>query len=205
MADAAVADKKAKTEYEEIAMNDGRTVNFSGKRQLDKTVTTDEESETAAVRFDFRNGDTYTLSSTDLSLATILQALGHGISQKVGDTTAGVSKVEDMSLAVSDMIDRLKRGEWAAAREAGDSFSGAGVVMRALVNVTGKPLDYIKEFLNKKLDAAKAAGQKLTRNDLYASFRDPSSKTGQEIARLEAEDRAKAAKVNASDLLAEIG
>lgn len=195
---------KAKTEYEAVKMGDGRTVQFPGKRQLDKTVTPDMEKESVSVRFDLRNGDSYSLSSAELDIKTLLLALGNGISQKVGDTTAGVAKVEDMSLAIDEMIGRLKKGEWTVAREAGDSFSGASLVIRALCESTGKTVEYIKAFLQGKLDAAKERGEKLSRNDLYAGFRNPASKTGQIIKRLEEEERAKNTKVNAADLEAEM-
>lgn len=199
------ATKSSKTEYEPVAMKDGRTVQFPGKRQMDKTPITDVAAETAGVRFDFRNGQTISISSADLDIPTILQALAHGLSQKCGDTVAGVAKVDDMFLGVEEMIERLKKGEWAVAREAGDSFSGASIVIRALCEVTGKSLEEIKAFLTGKLEAAKAAGAKLTRNDLYSSFRAPNSKTGVVIERMEREERAKAAKLDVNDLLAEIG
>lgn len=196
---------KSKTEYEDVTMGDGRTVKFPGKRQLDKTVTPDEATETVEVRFDLRNGDTFSLSSSDLDITTLLRALGNGISQKVGDTCAGVAKVEDMSLAIEEMIGRLKKGEWAVAREAGDSFSGASLVVRAVCEATGKTVEYVKAFLQAKLDAAKGKGEKLSRNDLYSSFRNPNSTTGKIIKRLEEEERAKATtKVNADDLMAEM-
>ena len=47
-------------------------------------------------------------------------------------------------------------------------------------------------------------GEKLTRQELYSSFRNPASKTGQIIKRLEEEKAAKATKFSADDLLAEM-
>lgn len=195
---------KSKTEYEAVKMTDGRTVQFPGKRQLSKEVTVDTKAETVEVRFDFRNGETAKISSSDLDAETALLSMGHGLSQKCGDTTAGVQKIDDMYLAVTDMIERLKKGDWAAVREAGDSFSGASIVIRAVCEATGKDVQFVKDFLNGKLEKAKAAGEKLTRNDLYASFRNPNSKTGQIIDRMEKEERAKATKVNADELMQEL-
>lgn len=195
---------KVKTEYEKVSMTDGREVAFPGKRQLSKEIEIDQEAQSVSVRFDLRNGETYSISSTDLDTETFLQALGHGLSQKVGDTTAGVQKIEDMALSIEDMIGRLKKGEWSAPREAGDSFAGAGLVVRAVAEATGKSIDFVKTFLNNKLEKAKAAGEKLTRNDLYASFRNPESATGKIITRMENEERAKATKVDSSALLAEL-
>ena len=198
------ATTKAKTEYEKVTMTDGREVNFPGKRQLSKEIIIDEENQTVSVRFDLRNGETFSIKSTELNVATALQATGHGLSQKVGDTTAGVQKIEDMAISIEDMVGRLKKGEWAAPREAGDSFAGAGLVVRAVAEATGKTVEFVKEFLNKKLEKAKTAGEKLTRNDLYASFRNPESATGKIIERMEREERAKATKVDSTSLMAEL-
>ena len=195
---------KTKTEYEKVVMTDGREVNFPGKRQLSKEITIDIEAQTVSVRFDLRNGDTFTVKGSELDPETYLQALGHGISQKVGDAAAGTPKLDDTAIAIEDMVGRLKKGEWAAPREAGDSFAGAGLVVRAVAEATGKSIEFVKEFLSKKLEKAKAAGEKLTRNDLYASFRNPESATGKIIEKMEREERAKATKVDSSALLAEL-
>jgi hypothetical protein len=197
--------KASKTEYETVRMADGREVQFAGKRKLDKTVEVDTEKNAVSVRFDLRNGQTISISSDDLNDMTKLLALGHGLSQKCGDEVAGVQKVEDMYLGIEEMIGRLKEGEWRAAAAAGDSFSGASIVIKAIAEVTGKTSDWIKNFLTKKLETAKAKGEKLSRADLYASFRDPNSDTGKVIQRLEQEERSKETKVKASDLLGEIG
>ena len=195
--------KAGPTVYTPVVMKDGRTVEFAGNRQQDKTVTIDEAASEVSVRFDFRTGDSFTLSSTELDTSTRLRALGHGLSQKVGDSAASTKNTEDAVLAVEEMIGRLKSEGWSAPREAGDSFAGASIVIRALSEVTGKDVPWVKAFLAAKLEKAKAAGEKLTRSDLYAALRDPDSATGKVIARMEAEDRAKTAKVSASDLMAE--
>lgn len=199
---APVKAKRTPPEVFKIAMLDGRTVEFTGTRKkLDKEVVIDEAAGTVAVRFDFRNGESRTFV---VPQALILQAAGHGVSQKVGDETAGEDKVEDMVLAVDDMLDRLTRGEWTKARGEGDGFSGASIVIRALCNVTGKTPTDIKAFLQGKLDSAKAAGKTLSRADLYKSFKVPGSTVGMEIKRLEDEQITKEAKLNGDDLLAEL-
>lgn len=203
-----VETKKAKTEYTTVRMDDGREVKFAGKRKVNREVILHKDAEGKAhgvtVRFDFLNGKSHSIGSSDLNHETSLLLLGHGISQKVGDESAGVTSVDDMVLGSEEMIGRLKKGEfYSAARQPGDSFAGASVVIRAIVEATGKPVDWVKEFLNKKLEKAKAAGEKLSRRQLYDSFRDPASKTGPIIERMEKEERAKAAGsgVKAVDLL----
>lgn len=194
---------KAATVYTDVTMTDGRVVKFPGNRKTDKTITVSDDS--VSVRFDFFNGETRTLSSTELSPALMLQALGHGIAQKAGDEYSGVKELDDMVLAVDEIFGRLRAGDWAAAREAGDSTSGASIVIKAIMEVTGKSVEFVKEFLQKKLDAAKAKGEKLSRQELYNGFRSANTPTGVVIKRLEEEKLAKSTKVNAADMLAEIG
>ncbi|HQR20764.1 MAG TPA: hypothetical protein PKV98_07850 [Burkholderiaceae bacterium] len=196
---------KAATVYEDVTMTDGRVVKFPGKRNSDKTVLEDAEGVATGVRFDFRNGQTRTLLISELDTKTQLRALAHGVSQKAGDEYSGVTEIEDMVLAVDEIFGRLRAGDWAVAREAGDSTAGASIVIKAIMEATGKPIDFVKDFLQKKLDAAKAKGEKLSRQELYNAFRNPATPTGKIIKRLEEEKLAKATKVSGADLLAEMG
>jgi hypothetical protein len=201
----AAAPAKKKTEYTDVTMKDGRVVKFAGTRLVQKTVTVNEAAGWVSVLFDFRNGETRTASSIDFTHAIQLQAMGHGLSQKIGDEWNTEKNVDDIVLVYDDIYGRLMDGNWFTAREAGDSMSGASLVIQALVEVTGKSVEFIKGFLQKKLDTAKAAGQKLTRQDLYASFRVPGTATATVIKRLEDERAAKGSKgPAASDLLAEM-
>lgn len=196
---------KKETVYEAVTMTDGRVVNFPGNRQVDKTIEVDVEAKTFTLRFDFRNGQTRALSSTELDVATILQSAAHGAGQKTGDSWASIKEVDDMVLACDEMYDRLRKGEWFKAGEgSGDSLAGASVVIKAIVEATGKSLEFVKDFLNKKLEAAKAKGEKLSRQELYNSFRNPATKTGAIIKRLEEEKLSKSTKVDSGALLAEI-
>lgn len=196
--------KKPATVYTKVKMEDGREVEFAGNRKSDKTILIADDGKATGVRFDFLNGRTLTLAFSEISEATALYACGHGIAQKAGDEYSGVKEIDDMVLAVEGIFARLRAGDWAAAREAGDSTAGASIVIKALMEVTGKPIEFIKSFLDGKLEAAKAKGEKLSRQDLYNSFRNPTSKTGIVIKRLEEEKLAKANKVDAGDLLAEM-
>lgn len=178
-----------------VTMTDGRVVDFVGKRKLLKTI--DTSGGEASVRFDFVNGETRTFV---VPQSLLIQFAAHGASQKIGDETAGEDDVDDAILAVDNIVERLSRGEWGRERAAGDGFSGASVVIKALCQVTGKSVADVKAFLEKKL----AATPGLTRNKLYASFRNPTTEVGQRIAALEAEKNAKAAGVDSADLLAEL-
>ncbi len=202
-----VAGKPAKKEvvYTKVTMADGREVSFPGDRKAQKEVVFDAEAGTFGVRINFVNGKFVETKSTDLSRGISLQLAAHGLSQKKGDTYASLKDVDDMVLAAEEMRAQLIAGDWGRQREAGDSMSGASVVIRALCEVTGKTVEDIKAFLQGKLDAAKAAGTKLSRQDLYASFRKPGTKVAAVIERLEREKAAKSTGVDANAMLAELG
>lgn len=195
-----MAEAKQKVEVQMVAMEDGRTVSFAGKKKMLKEVVVGENS--VQIRFDFRNGMSRLFTPRgDMAL----QFIGHGASQKIGDEAAGEESVDDMVVCIDDVIGRLNNGEWTSRRAAGDSFSGASIVIKAICEVTGKSVEDTKAFLQRKLDEAAAKGEKLSRSDLYASFRRPTSKTGVVIARLEAEKAAKSGtSVNSDDMLDEL-
>lgn len=180
-----------------VTMTDGRVVNFAGERRMQKSYVTDEGKVTTI--FDFRNGHSIKF---DLPEALVLQAAGHGVVQKAGDSTAGETDVDDMILAVQDTLDNLAKGNWVAKREGG-GFGGAGVVVRALCAVYGKTPEQIKAFIDGKISAAEAAGQKLTRQALYNAFR-ASDKVGPKIRELEAAQAKTAAGVDAEGMLNEL-
>lgn len=185
---------KTKTEAEKVTMEDGRTVEFAGKRKLLKEVLiqgiTEGYTGPIAVRFDFRNGKTRSYTLHD---KLIWQFAAHGASQKIGDETAGEDDIDDMVLAVDDIIERLsgESPEWTAKREGG-GFGGVSILMRALMEHSGKDEATVKAFLKPKSHAEKMA---LRAHGPIAAI----------VKRLEDEKAAKAAgasKVNAGELLA---
>ncbi len=198
MSETQVKVAKTETVREAVELTDGRTVEFAGKRKLRKEVII--EGGAVSVRFDFRNGETRTFTVPE---SLLLDCAGHGASQKIGDDVAGVDDIDDMVVGIDAMMARLNAGSWSAERAEGDGFSGASVVIKAIAEVTGKSIDAVKAFLQSKLDQAAAKGEKLTRQALYKSFRNPSSKTGQVIQRLELEKTSKSS-VNSDDLLGEL-
>jgi len=175
-----------KKEVEAVVMKDGRTVEFVGKRKLLKETLV--EGTNVAVRLDFRNGETRTFPiPPDL----LLRFAGHGAEQKLGDETAGESDVDDMVLAVDDLIGRLEKGEWSIQRTGG-GFAGTSVLMRALMGLSGKTSDAIKAFLTGKSQQEKMALR-------------TSPKLKPIVDRLEAEKASKGAKVDTEALLASLG
>lgn len=190
---------KTATVYRDVTMNDGRVVKFAGKRRMIKT--TDISGSAASVTFDFDNGETRTVK-VDSEDPLLFNYVGHGIAQKVGDETAGDTNVDDMILHVDSILGRLAAGSWDAERATGDGFSGASVVIRAIMEVTGKDLGFVKAQLEKKLEAGKAEG--VTRQKLYQAFRKPGTKIAEAIARIEAERAAKDNIVDPDEMLADM-
>lgn len=191
---------KATREVEVVNMKDGRKVEFVGKRKLLKETTIADGKVT--VRLDFRNGDSRLFTIPD---SLLLKSAGHGAEQKLGDQCAGVEKVDDMVLAIDDLIAQLNAGNWTAPAAEGSGFSGASVVIKAIMQMYGKTQDEVKAFLQGKLDAAKAKGETLSRAKMYESFRNPTTKIGKLIEKLEREDRAGKASFNADEALADLG
>ena len=197
-----VSAPKAKREapvVETVKMDDGREVGFSGKTKLKKEWL-ELDGGARGVRFDFRNGATRFFNVSESAL--LIDFACHGASQKIGDEASGEEEVDDMLVAIDAILGRLASGEWGKQRGTGsaDSYAGASIVIRAIMEATGKSQDFVKAYLDKKL----AADATLTRKDLYASFKNPNSEVGKIVARLENEKKAKAVKVDADAELAEL-
>lgn len=210
---------KKKAEVTMVKMSDGREVGFAGKRKVLKETIIDESKisvddngifigkDAVCIRIDLRNGSTKTYP---LSVNLLPKYAGHGGEQKFGDELASPAdkpmSEEDMEIALDDLHQQVNvEGNWSAVREGGGGFAGASVVVRALMEASNQPVEKVKAFLQGKLDAAKAKGEKLSRKDLYDSFRNPNSKVGQIVERMEKERLAKESKVDADQALSELG
>ena len=177
---------KPETTVETVTLTDGRIVDFAGKRKLlkESSVTADGK---VAVRLDFRNGETRLFTIPD---ALLNKFAAHGAEQKLGDEIAGLNDVEDCVLAVDELIDRLYNGEWSIKREA-NGMAGTSVLVRALVEHTGKTVDAIKQFLSGKSQAEKVA---LRNNPKIKPI----------VERIEAEKASKKANVDTDAMLGEL-
>lgn len=182
---------KAKKEVviETVTMKDGSIVDFAGNKQMLKSdVVVDGMP---GVRFDFRNGETRTVT---IDLGGLSEKYAqHGLKQKIGDETAGYKDLGDAVMAVDDLIDRLTKGEFNATREA-NAMAGASILLQALAEVFSKDVAVLKPWL-----AAKTNEQK------KALKADP--KVAPVIQRIEAERAAKSAgkaKVDVGGLLDEL-
>lgn len=185
----------AKAAPEKVTMKDGRTVEFAGKRKLLKESQF-PEGQSPLVVLDFRNGETRSFS---IPSEFLYRFAAHGAEQKLGDETAGLEDVDDMVLAIDELIERLSKrnaetgafeGEWSTKRE-GSGLGGTSILLKALVEKSGKTVDAVKAFLKTKTPADKLA----LRN---------SAALKPIIERLESEKLSKAAKVDTDKLLGEL-
>lgn len=171
-----------------VTMNDGRLVEFPPKRKVAKEsfimANDDDGSVAVQTRLDFRNGETRLFT---IPTALLAKFAAHGAEQKLGDAMAGLANIEDGILAVDDLIDQLYQGNWNTPRAASE-MAGASILVRALVELKGQPVEKVKDFVKAKSAAERTA----LRNA-------PAVKAI--IERLEAEKVAKAGNINADELL----
>lgn len=194
---------KAKAEVEKVRMEDGREVEFVGKRKMLKdiliggTPIDEADADTVnaasvddiAVRLDFRNGTSRTYP---LNPALGIRFAGHGALQKYGDELAGEDSadLDDWAATTDRLHDRLTAGEWTKGRDT-DSMAGTSVLIRALVETSGKTKEAIREFLKSKTAAQKKA---MLRSDRLRPI----------VERLEAEAAARAEHVNTDELFGQL-
>lgn len=176
---------KAETAIETVTMTDGRIVDFPGKRRLQKEAFVKDGK--VQIRLDFRNGETRLFTIPDQLLTKFA---AHGAEQKLGDEVAGVTDLDDAVLAMDELIDRLYNGEWGIKREA-SAVAGTSVLVRALVEHTGKTVEQIKAFLSGKSQAEKVA----LRNN---------PKVKPIVERIESEKASKKANVDTDAMLGEL-
>jgi hypothetical protein len=202
-----VAQEATPSNEEIVLMEDGRKVPFVGKRQVlkealvngapfDASTPIDPTANTLAVRLDFRNGTSRTYEVNQNLLANF--AL-HGALQKYGDELAGGVKLEDGTqstdlddwAATTDRLhERLSEGKWSIGRT-GDSMGGTSVLLKALIEASGKPVTELREWLKGKSQKEKSA----LRN---------SAKLKPIVERIESEKASAGAKVDTDALLAEL-
>lgn len=174
------------TVVETVKLTDGRIVEFPGKRKLDKNSVIGPDGSVQIV-LDFRNGETRTFTVPPMLLTKFA---AHGAEQKLGDEIAGVEDIDDCVEAIDELMGRLASGEWSVKREA-SAIAGTSVLLRAIVQVTGKPVEKIREYLKSKTQVEKLA------------LRD-SPKFADAVKAIEAEKASKRQKVDLAPLEAEL-
>lgn len=147
------ANAKAPSTSITVRMDDGRDVEFAGKRKMLKSHTIDAATGEVVVRVDFANGETRTLNIVPELLHKFA---AHGAEQKLGDEIAGVVDVEDCVVAIDQLLIRLEKGEWNATRDS-NGMAGASILAKALIEMTGKSKAEVMQFLADKTHAQKIA------------------------------------------------
>lgn len=143
-------------------------VNFNGQHGLSvlefgakekvKKMSSVKPDGAIEVKFAFRNGQVRTF---DMGPADPLysRAAMHGLDQKFGDEFAGLADPDDCVLAFEDLATRIGSGEWNMARQS-DGMAGVSILAKALVRLTGKTIEQVKEGLKSLTAAQKAALRK---------------------------------------------
>ena len=146
--------KKPKAEVVTVTMEDGRKVEFAGKRKVLKDTLIDREAGTVSIRMDFKNGATRTYPIPE---GLLLEFAGHGAEQKYGDNLAGHDgSIEDMVEDSDTLNTQIQALKWSAARES-TGGAGSSILVLALMEFKGKSKDEVRTFLADKTQADKLA------------------------------------------------
>lgn len=143
---------KKVSEVKEVTLQDGRKVEFVGRRKLIKTTTANEDG-SFDLELIFLNGESRVINITP---EHFLQYAMHGASQKLGDTFNAEDDLEDAIQATDEMILRLQRGEWLAERVKGEG-KGGSMLVTALCEVYGLAKEKVQTFLLDKSISDKRA------------------------------------------------
>jgi hypothetical protein len=158
-ANGASAPKKVKTEVTQVQMENGTVQEFTPKRLMNKDHTIDEATGTVTLHLGFRNG---VVRDIVLPPTLITKFAAHGAEQKYGDELAGIVKpgevvdMDDVVLTIDELNKNIQQGVW-STRGAGDGMGGTSVLIKALMEYGGKPLEVVKAFLSDKDAKFKAA------------------------------------------------
>lgn len=138
-----------------VTMEDGRVVEFAGKRRIIKNSEIVDGQLVTTI--DFVNGKSVVFRAPKDPKFLALLA-GHGAEQKLGDAAAGAETIEDAFEAVAEVAIRMENGEWNAKREPGSSAAGGSILVKALAefrpNLT---IEQVRQFLAGKSQAEKMA------------------------------------------------
>lgn len=169
--------------------------NETQKAKAVPTIAADV-NEAGALILTFSNGRIIQVHPAELDKTIVAQATLHGLKQKLVDAAAiarnpdtGLSAtVQDKFEAVSEVYQRLIAGQWNKPAEGGGN--AGGILLTALVKVTGKDREVLKTWLEGKTTEQKAALRK-------------DAKVAAAIAEIEAE-RLKSNTIDSGALLGEL-
>ena len=196
-ANGAQAPKKVKTEVITVQMEDGTTQEFTPKRLMNKDHTISEDGK-VTLHLGFKNG---VIRNIVLPPTLIAKFAAHGAEQKYGDELAGIVKpgetvdMDDVVLTIDTLDGNIQKGVW-STRAVGDGMGGTSVLIKALMEYGGRPLEVVKKFLSDKDAKFKAALRLDNKNKNKAGL------TMEDIVkRIEAEKAAKLPKIDTTGAL----
>ncbi len=174
------------------------TVYSTYRNQLsDATAPNWESADGGALELKFANGEAILLTTNNLSPGIQMQAMVHGLKQKLVDAaaisrnpdTGRSATIDDKYNAVREVYDRLLAGNWNKGRGDGSSSGNGGLLFRALCQMyPGKTPEALRAFLDGK-----------TKSECAALRATP------KIAAIIDTLRAPSGDVDTDDLLAELG
>lgn len=115
-----------------------------------KTVDVDA----GTVTFEFTNDETVVFELSSLDEAGLKRAALHGISQKGGDSYAGIKSADDAQKSLVATLEAVEKGEW-NTRTPGEPR--IGVLVMALARAAGKTEEEAKAVIESLDDDTKKA------------------------------------------------
>lgn len=143
-----------------IKMDDGREVKFGEKTRLKKDYGVDEATGNTWCRIDFDNGKVIKVEVAPGS-ALLLQAAGHGLSQKLGDSAANAENTEDAFESILEVAARLNKGEWNKASDGTGSAKGASELVEAMSIYLNTTKEAVRDMMVNLSAGDKAALRKV--------------------------------------------
>lgn len=145
-------DTKKKTVYVDVTMKVGnadgtpRIVKFPESAKVKKEIL-ELDGKPHGVRFDFKNGESSTVTIDEIVKWNLLERFAvHGASQKFGDAYAGDKDVDDAFESFSEVLQVAAAGKW--SEETAGSGGGSSVLLKALVELTGKTIEEVRTILS---------------------------------------------------------
>jgi len=133
------------------------TLEFGVKEKVKKQSRVGEDG-TVHIVFAFRNGEVGRLDmAPDHPL--FARAAQHGLDQKLGDEFSGMDDPDDCAEAFRELAKRINEGTWNQARQS-DGLAGLSILAKALVRISGKEIDEVRELLKGLTAAQKSALRK---------------------------------------------
>lgn len=154
------AKSSKKTVYTDVTMKkpnaDGtpRVVKFAESSKVKKSLIETAEGAPIAVMFDFRNGESEQVTVEDIKAWGLADRFSlHGASQKFGDSYAGDKDVDDAFESFLEVLTVARAGKW--TEEGAGGRGGSSMLLKALVELTGKTIEEVRAVLSNTTDKEK--------------------------------------------------